>query len=321
VLLESFTNTNSWDAGDYQEFKEFVDDKLGDEIVKVDYHVSFPNIDPFNQANQSDPGARALYYNISAVPQVCLDGMIPEDVASGRPNQDFASWNTFEFNKRVLELADATINANIGLNADGEITISGDFTPFRDMPGNTILHVAVIEENIPVDENEDLLSGTAASGTTTFAYVLRKLLPSASGTKYSNLLSGITHTFGEGGELTWSSPSLFKPQDDIAVVLFLQDEETKVIYQSRIYRSIADPAGVTGINDPEFAMNFYPNPSDNEPLLMYDQLGHLVSEAVFEKGESSKKVSTNTLAGGVYLIKIDTSEGSVIKKMMVVHKN
>jgi hypothetical protein len=333
VLLESFTNTNSWVQSDYDQFAAFVDNKLGDEIVKIDYHVNFPNIDPFNTLNQSDPGARALYYNISAVPQVCLDGMIPQEVATGRYNQNFSSWGTTEFDKRVLDLSDATFSATTGYTIeDGEIVISGGFTPTSDLPANTILHVAVIEENIPVAGNN--LTNVPSSASE-FSYVLRKLLPSASGTKYTiPLPAGIEKTFGENGELRWSNPTLFSPTDDIAVVIFLQNEDTKVIYQSYLLRSVQDPGQVVGVNDPEFAINLYPNPTDKQfaielakpvsertPLLMYDQLGHVVNETVLEKGESKKIINTTTLSAGVYLIKLNTPGGSVIKKLMVVHNH
>jgi len=47
-----------------------------------------------------------------------------------------------------------------------------------------------------------------------------------------------------------------------------------------------------------------------------------VQEASFEKGEQTKTVRTQDLAGGIYIVQIGAGKSGVIrKKVMVVHKN
>ena len=57
------------------------------------------------------------------------------------------------------------------------------------------------------------------------------------------------------------------------------------------------------------------------PLKMYDQLGKVVNETQFEKGENTRTMNTSELSGGVYLIQIETEKGVLRRKVMVLHEN
>jgi hypothetical protein len=339
VLIENFTNTASNSVKEPNDFfRLFPDDdptdeatgEVGDEFVKIDYHIALSNnpgasTDPFNEENPSDPGARALFYNISTVPQTRMDGTI------GLEGGPFESWAAPELSRHLLDLAAASILANVTVD-DGELTITGSFTPLNALPGTTNLYVAVIEENVTLDLNPSL-AGRIGSGETEFGYVLRKMLPNGAGQKFIDLAQGAAQTF----EFTWSNPRLLEPADDIAVVIFLQAEEpdqlgVRQVYQSYMVRT-ADPGTVTGI-DPEKAFALYPNPADEgftlelaqpvkerTPLQLYDQMGKVVKTTFLEKGESKKTVSTSNYAAGVYLLQLSSKENPIRKKVMIVHKN
>jgi hypothetical protein len=126
---------------------------------------------------------------------------------------------------------------------------------------------------------------------------------------------------------------LYNPSDDLAVVVFLQDEETREVYQTEI-KGINDPDVTTGIEDMNKAFNVYPNPADKEmtielpeissqpaSLKMFDQMGKIVNQSVFEKGQQRKLLDTTELAGGMYLIQIQTSKGILSRKVMVIHEH
>lgn len=332
VLLENFTNTSTnavREENDY--FRNFPVDASGNplasdgvELVKVEYHVGFPNADPFNEENPADPGARALYYNIASVPQVRLDGY------SGTiPGPLFTQWGQPEFDKRVLELANAEIDADVEIT-EGMISITGTFRPLADISTNTILHVAVVEKNVTIDANAGL-GGRIGSGETEFKYVLKKMLPSASGTKYTSLAANEQVSF----EYSWTNPKLFMPENDMAVIIFLQEEGgLRRVYQSYMYdQEILDPGILTGV-DPEKVLGVFPNPADNEftielgtpvrqrtPLQLFDQMGKMVKETWFENGENKKTVSTTNYAAGMYLLQMDSPSGVVRKKIMIMHQH
>lgn len=330
VLIENFTNTASPDAAvkivsdtlkNFQKANE-----VGLEVIKLNYHVAFPGEDPFNVQNPLDPGARALYYGVATVPQTRLDGTF-----SNTPGPLFSQWGRPEFDSRILDLANAEITVDADI-VDNALTIKGTFKPLIDLTRPTILHVAVVEKNISLTNNPELGSGRIRSGETEFEYVLRKMLPNGAGTKYSTPITN--GQIVEFGPFTWSNATLFKPQDDVQVIVFLQDEDTKVIYQSYITEHVNDPGIVTGIEDLNAAFNVYPNPADKEmtvelpetatqraTLRMYDQLGKVVEESYFEKGDSKKTIGTESFAGGVYLIQVETPKGILRRKVMVTHRN
>jgi hypothetical protein len=132
---------------------------------------------------------------------------------------------------------------------------------------------------------------------------------------------------------TWPSLPIYSPQD-LAVVVFLQDEMSKEVFQTEIV-DLKDPAVVTGIPDqPEVQFSVYPNPADHEftivlpkpvhertALQVFDQLGKVMLEANFEKGESRKTINTSEYSGGVYLIQMKGEKGMLRHKVMVMHRN
>lgn len=325
VLLENFTNTASTDPEvkiQNDSVRNFQDNSIGVEVVKVNYHVGFPGADPFNALNPDDPGSRALYYGISTIPAARLDGAFKTS-----PGPLFRQWGENTFNSRVLDLSNADITISIDDTNPEADSIVIDFTPAREMT-NTVLHVLVVEEEVLTANNTDL--GTIATGETTFDYVLRKMLPNASGTKYSFLAADIDNRVA----LPWGEGSNFNPSNDMAIIAFLQDEMTKTVYQSTIKRSLADPKVITAVEQPaDKSFDVYPNPADQQmtvklphvatrlnTLMMYDQMGKVVSEMTFEKGEQIKHISTDRLASGIYIMKIDTPQGMLMKKVMISHR-
>jgi hypothetical protein len=336
VLIENFTNTGIPSSNPVlrdsvinanTKFREFNmnGDELGVDVVKIDYHVSFPGEDPFNLDNPIDPGARALYYGISTLPNTRLDGKTYSE-----PSSYFTEWGDKEFSKRVLDLANADIQVSSSV-VEGQMNIAVSFTPTLDLPGTTVLHVAVVEREINADQNGDRLGGRIQTGESEFKYVLKKMLPNAAGTKYTGLQKGVPIT---RNGLIYANVPLFMPENDLSIVVFLQDEMTKTIYQSVILHTNQDPAVVVGIEDLNAAFKVFPNPADQEitlelpfmptdltPVTVFDQMGKAVSETSVEKGEVRKTIDTSTLAAGMYIIQVDSSNGILRRKVIVVHKN
>jgi hypothetical protein len=331
VLIENFTNasTNSVVEED-NFFKKFPVDPVtqqplnldGVELVKIDYHVAFPGVDPINEENPSDPGARALYYNVGTVPHTRMDGNI-----ATTPGPKFSEWGLDEFEKRVLDLATIEIKDTVKLSGS-ELTIEGTFKALENIAGTTLLHIAIVEKEVNIADNG--FNGRISSGHTDFKYVLRKMLPSAAGRPYTDLVQDAEHAFKETFEL----PGLLLPEDNLAVIIFLQQADgEKRVYQAHMYQyDIQDPADITAV-DAERMIGIYPNPADKEilvelavpvkertPLRMYDQMGKMVREMWLEKGETTKTLVTQDYAAGMYLVQVETPIGLVRKKVIVLHE-
>jgi hypothetical protein len=336
VLLENFTNlTNETRNGtafveDIE--SDFITDTFlatdNNAVVKLDYHVAFPKPDPLNLDNEQDPGARALYYNVATTPRVRMDG----ELNGG--GQLFSTWGVEQYSVRSLKLADAVITLNDPepIDAQGNLSLSIDVKANRDLPASTILNIVLVEKeimkiNLPSDM-QSLVRVAAAR----YTYVVKKLLPNAAGTRLNAplLSTDAKRTFGPFG---WPDRlTAYGTADDFAVVVFLQNESTKEIYQTEIFDLSDGPPVVTGIEDLNPAFHVYPNPADREMMVvlpsnitesvnlrMFDQVGKVVNEITFDKGQHIKTIDTSSQAGGVYLIQVQTSQGILTRKVMVLH--
>ncbi len=330
VLLENFTNSGVAESElqtmvteENEAFRSFYHDGIGVNLVKIQYHVGFPGSDPFNEENPTDPGARALYYNIASVPQARLDGM------AGPESQPFSTWGETMFNKRLLDLAEADVDISTPTVADGELTFNVTVTPGRRFTTPTILHVVIVEDSVDVDVNADLQGGRIQTGETIFGYVMRKMLPHAGGTKFSTLDSAVAITI----PFRWTDAKLFLPDDDIHIIAFLQDETARTVYQADREKG-PDPPTVSGIEDIDRLMKVYPNPADRQLVVelpfavkrpttveLFDPVGRTAYRSAIAKGEDRKVIGTEELSAGVYLLQIQTDQGIIRKKVLVVHRN
>jgi hypothetical protein len=317
VLIEQFTNSGGANSPtepnklSNQAINNFMTSSSG-EVIKLEYHlgVSGPNADPIYQDNPVDANARAAFYGVSSTPTAFVDAR-------------FGTLSTI-FVEQTLKSTAVTIDTVITASAPADLlNVEVRFTAKNDLPANTVLHVAVIEKEI------DDPGALGSNGEASFKYVMKKMLPDALGTRYTTpILSGTSQTVN----LAWA-PEAYD-MNNLAIIVFLQNEKTKEIYQSAYKEPTYIPSGVVTGAEPDLAsqIGIYPNPSDRElnivlpsparqaiPMKLIDSFGREVHKTIFETGEQSKPVNTRELAGGVYIVQLETSKGVVTKKVMVVH--
>ncbi|MGB4973781.1 MAG: PKD domain-containing protein, partial [Cyclobacteriaceae bacterium] len=338
ILLENFTNKANPKAINGVVIEKRESDLLkanssniGTELVKINYHVGFPNTDPFNLDNPADPSARALYYNITETPLVRLDGF----KNPGQPEAPFSTWGDAQYGIRTLQLAQAELTFDVINSADGSLQVDVQVNPKIELAANTVLHVAILEKDIAISDLTTAQSGMIATGETDFEFVLKRMLPSALGTRFNQVApAGQALNFGP---FNWypEKAKMYNPANDLAVIVFLQNEDTREILQSEIMEDIADPPLVTGINKdvPLEQVAIYPNPADDQievelpwpaqkriRLLLSSQLGVISTDTVFEPGQQTKTIYTKDLAAGIYFLQIQEGEKRTVKKIMIVHK-
>ncbi len=337
VLLENFRNagnTNAIEKTVNNKITEFVSRNIGTQLLLVNYHVGFPNLDPFNQDNGADPSSRALYYGITNTPRSRLDG---DD--GGQPDQPFTAWGANQYDVRTLQLGLASIVFDPETAIDqNRLKVKVNITPSINLDDKTTLHIAVVEDTVMMSKlpqaKKDLIKSTEEG----FNYLLKKMLPTAVGQKTGPLTGGETYTF----EALWepNAATLYPPDDvnpNISVIVFLQNEATKEVYQAEISQRLNYPkfdvvTGLDQILDSE-KIGIFPNPADNEvtvelpaaapgpiAIQMVDQVGRPVYAGVFEQGTKSKTISTKEMAGGIYLLQLGSGKVSTRTKVMVVHR-
>ena len=350
ILFENFTTTDDGNQGqsplnadlksEADSITAFVQRTISKtQLVNINYHVGFIGVDPFNLDNPADPSSRALYYNVKKVPYAFLDGIHYRDSTKVPPSDLFQFWGQTEYDLNTLQLAKADFSdpsPNTKLttvsnsNPDGSLQVDVNFTPVFDLPygvrGGTVLQVAILEKVIsPAPSN-----GKVTTGETTFNYVLKKMLPNAAGTKFTNPILATVPV--SAGTFKWIPENLHS--NTLTVVVFLQNEDTKEVYQAFIYDDVAAPTPVTEIQ-PITAdrIRVYPNPSDQEftvelpvpaqqsmKLTMANQLGQFTEVGAIGEGEQSKKISTQGLAEGVYILQLGSNGNALRTKIVVLHK-
>jgi hypothetical protein len=320
VLLESFTNAGGPNTPDEPNksantmINAFAEGLVG-ELVKVEYHLSLggPGDDPLYEDNPVDANARAAYYGITFTPYALVDGKYGPSL-------------TQAYNNQSLKPADATIDTILTSGSPGgPLDIEVRFTANSDLPPGTSLHVVVVEKTITDP------AGMGSNGESAFKYVMKKMLPTARGTVFEyGIPLGETRTVN----VSWL-PSAYD-LSNIAVIAFLQHEETGEVYQARLLDAPQYlPNGViTGI-EPALAdrVRIYPVPANNElnvalpaPMrhevvcTLLDAFGREVAREVYPTGERIRSFDTVGLADGVYVLQFDTpGETTSRKKVMVIH--
>jgi hypothetical protein len=347
ILMENFANASNeqgiggvkFEKRESDAIKLFNAASVGTEVVKVNYHTGLPGQDPFNDDNPADNSARALYYNVNFTPDSRLDGKY----AGSSAKKYWSEWGQTAFDQQSLQLAQAEISIRPAPNlitANGKISGFIDVTPIVDLDDKTVLHIAVLEKSVPASEPRVRLPSPTKTGETDYEFVLKKLLPNATGTKTSTkalssdagkLRASQTYTF----PFEWIASAESFYTTKIGVAVFLQNELTKEIYQSEIVDDLDKPTNiVTGLESilPE-QVNLYPNPANDEFVIelpstlasdarirLIDQIGRTHNAGTLPAGKNSKTVSTAGLADGMYIVEMATDTGALIrKKVMVIH--
>jgi hypothetical protein len=316
VLLENFTNSSGNVKAHNDGYKA-----AGNvaEIVKVQYHTPFPGDDPINDLNPQMHNARSAFYGITEAPTGRLDGIVKSGAIS--------TWLPGLYDDRVLTPSPLKITitpTKVGEVVEIVTTVQNTSGQIARI-GGMHLFTTIVEKRIT---SASLLG---SSGNSEFVFVAKQMLPSPSGIIIpNNLAAGQTYT---APKIIWD----LKNGDAIVVSVQSVDGNNKEVQQAQIALTPPQPDIVTGIEDwiTSESIEIYPNPANESfvielptktesrlPVSIIDQVGRPVLEASFEKGEQTKTVRTQDLAGGIYIVQIGAGKSVIIrKKVMVVHKN
>jgi hypothetical protein len=215
------------------------------------------------------------------------------------------------------------------------------------------MQVAIVEQKVPLASLISARQALVRSGENQFEWVVKRMLPGASGTKTSThakattagvlsapplgSTSPLTYTFGPFDWIPDPAKMYAPALADLAIVVFLQNEDNKLVYQAELVKDLDDPAPnvITGL-EPVLAedVRVFPIPANHEmhvempgklvdaaPVEMIDQTGRAALQSSIPAGESKKVLNVSDLAPGVYILQINVGNGNFTrKKVMVVHE-
>ncbi|MDD4373500.1 MAG: T9SS type A sorting domain-containing protein [Bacteroidales bacterium] len=231
-LFEEFTSSTCAPCASFNNsvFNPFIE-QHGEEIAIVKYQMNWPGSgDPYYTA---EGGVRRTYYGVNAVPMLFVEGTNVATSAGAVNNA---------FNNGMDNPAFVSIEAIHSIEGS-EISVEAQLTPYVDLFDVTV-HMVVIEKL--TTEN------VASNGETEFHHVMMKMLPDANGTTMdipSNETTILSYSYD-------MSSTNVEEMDDLMVVVFIQDNANKGIFQAAYSEESAgfpatvnfDPApGSTGV--------------------------------------------------------------------------
>ncbi len=302
ILLEYFTNnTSTANMSSDSYMVGFENENLLD-LNAIHYHTSSPVGDPLHSFYPTGPSAREFFYGVSSIPYALINGTLPFNFTNTEVNQS-------TFDKEILR--DPLFQLSIDCQPDNGILIGVEAKALSDYSGKDLaMHCAIVQKEVDISN--------APSGVTRFYNVLRDFVPNSGGVMMSsNMDAGDIYT----QSYTWNPSSailLYKT----SVIAFIQDIATGEVYQSVHFKL----SNITYDKPMEntLSIDIYPNPVSHtlwidspieiEQVTIYDLSGRALNS--FNANSRLLGIPMNNLKNGVYIIKLKTRQGEVVKKFV-----
>ncbi len=186
-------------------------------VISVRYHTPWPDIsDPMFQADSIDNVGRTNYYEVLYTPQYFMDG-----VSKGAADDEERMFN--EMNDDLIKQSPVWIDIDADITSDS-VKFNVIITAYENIDaGNLKLRTAIVERL------KQFTIAPGANGETDFPDVMRKMLPDYNGIDFPSMQSGDSDTFS----FSCSVNSVWNWKD-LAVVAWIQNDDTKNIIQSNI---------------------------------------------------------------------------------------
>lgn len=215
LLFECFTNTSCGPCAQQNPALDALINANADRVAAIKYHMNWPGAnDPMYLHNTADNNARRGVYNVSSVPHTVVDGIRYANLP-GNLNQNMVNnWLNIEspFDMRLSYEVDEVANT---------ITVHVMGRASQAVQGNVKLYIGVIEREIHYN------TPPGSNGERDFYSVMKKLLPSASGTSIGDVEadSYFAYTF------SWELANVYN-NDQLDAIAWLQNTNTKEVYQA-----------------------------------------------------------------------------------------
>ncbi len=294
----------------------------------IKYQMSWPS--PGDPYFTDEGEIRRNFYAVNSVPQLWVDGGL------GINSQLYTST---QLNAAYAVPSLINLTASALVQYTHAVTITGTIAPVANITSNNlVLHTAIFE--YVTHQN------VGSNGETTFHYVMKKMVPDAYGTDLAPLTSGtnvpinLSYTFqgnyrlpdDAGDPINNATENSVEEFSDLGVVLWIQDSQTKEVFQSAFATitigtdEIGDPNGIVGIfpnpANTETNIHYYMQEDNNVTLELYNLMGQKVYSQDYGKMASGSTIltaDTRDLAGGLYVVQLRMGEKVYTTKVNVNH--
>ncbi|MEI7802073.1 MAG: fibronectin type III domain-containing protein [Bacteroidota bacterium] len=213
ILVEEYTNASCGPCALSNPAFDALMTANASKVVAVRYHTSFPGYDPFYSQNPVQNQARSIYYQVTSVPTARMDG-------AGTFLQDV---NQTSIDVEYNIAPQYAINLNFHLSSDNDsVYASATFKALQTVTGILKAHIMMVEKVITFS------TPPGSNGETSFPMVMKKMLPSETGTTLpATMFPGDSVVINVG----WLISNVFN-LNQLALVAFVQDNVTKNVKQA-----------------------------------------------------------------------------------------
>ncbi|MFZ1518398.1 MAG: Omp28-related outer membrane protein [Ignavibacteriaceae bacterium] len=219
VLIEDFANVSCVPCVTSNKILEqLTNHTFGrNKLIAIKYPTNFPSpVDPFFLANGPDCNARMSYYSIILAPTNIVGGQLRPIPSDSNDVKEKIYSELSEIPQFIVDVQSTISSNNYNINISVEVkNVSNlDFSKL-------VLHTVVTETDI------EFATPPGSNGETKFYDVMRKMLPDNQGELLTSINQIGTYNFQRQVPINsgWM-------QNKLNTVVFIQNKETKEIYQA-----------------------------------------------------------------------------------------
>ncbi len=307
VLFEDHTNAQCGPCWTMEpQINAFVDAHLAaGDLAVLRTHAWWPGNDPIYNANPTEQKSRIEFYNISGVPSLKMDGILPASGTNLEARFDIRAATACYLNIEV---------SKSGTDEDGTIYIA--LTAEQQLTTQIIkLQAILVEDEVP---------GTGYWSGSVFEQAFRDNIVSTNGEVID---FGETYPSTIYFEYPYSTSGFV--EENMSLVVFVQNASNKEVYNAD-YQSVSDIPTNTGIESSstaELTISATPSPSSGTfyvahsgsentrcSLSLFDLSGRLLEKAAVSGTQTQFSVSNP----GIYLIVMNSEDGRTASRRIVI---
>lgn len=190
------------------------------EYSLIKYQMNWPTGgDPYYT---EQGGVRRNYYGVVSVPDLFVNSV----------NEDPSTLTQADFDQYASQTCNLDIDVTSSIDVAGLITVNATINPTANFPAGLIAHVVVVEKTT--------VGNYKWNGETEFHNVMMAMLPGTDGTTLGALTSGTAVTLNQTCDM---DTTFMEEPTDLAVIVFVQNDNNKEVYQSEMVD--VTPVGIT----------------------------------------------------------------------------
>ena len=307
VLFEDHTNAQCGPCWNMEpQINAFVNAHLAaGDLAVLRTHAWWPGADPIYNANPTEQRARIEFYNISGVPSLKIDGILP------------AGANNLQARFDIRAAIPCYLSIDVSKSCtDEEGTIFIALTAEQQLTSQVIkLQAILVEDEVP---------GTGYWSSSAFEQAFRDNIISANG---QIIDFGSTYPSTLYFEFPFSTAGFV--EENMSLVVFVQNTTIKEVYNAS-YHSVSDIPVNTGIEScsaDELTISVTPSPSSGTFSVAHSGLENTRgSFSIFDL--SGRQLQTTAIAGiqtqfsisnpGIYLVVMKSEDGRAASRRIVI---